>query len=469
MQYPKQNPLETQSIGRLVARFALPGVVSMLVNSLYNIVDQIFIGQGVGYLGNGATNVVFPFTMFALALALLVGNGAATYLSLRMGERMTAEAKQGVGNAVTVLGILGILFLILGGLFLKPLLTLFGATELLMPYALAYGRIIIIGLPFSIIGTGINSIIRADGAPRFAMTSMVLGAVINTILDPLFIFVFHMGMEGAAIATVISQVASFVVSVAYLRHMKSFHFEKRDFIPHRQTVFDVSKLGISNFITQFSTVLVIMVVNNLFVLYGTASSYGAEIPLTAHGIVMKVYSIFSGVLVGLGTGAQPILGYNYGAGNMARVKKTFGVTVMIATCIGLVATVAFQVFPHAIVNLFGSGGDLYNDFAVKDFRIFLMLCILSGFQIVSSIFLQSLGQVAMAAVTSLSRQIIIFIPTSILLCRMIGVEGVMWAGPISDGLAFILSLILVIFVLRKLGKVQHVQCLSVAPVADIGE
>ena len=304
-------------------KFAVPCVISLLVNSLYNIVDQIFIGWGVGYLGNGATNVVFPITIIALAFASMIGDGGAAFLSLKLGEGDIDSAKKGVGNAVIMVTVVSIALMAVFLIFINPILTLFGATDALRSYALEYGYIIGMGLPFMMIPTALNSMIRADGSPKYAMFSMILGAVINTVLDPIFIFVFHMGVQGAAIATVLGQVGSFIVSVAYLFRFKTFHVDTSAFRLRAKNCKNVLSLGISSFITQIAITIVMALSNNLLASYGAQSVYGAEIPLTAMGIVMKVNQILISILVGISTGAQPIIGFNYGSKNFLRVRKAF--------------------------------------------------------------------------------------------------------------------------------------------------
>lgn len=446
----KQNPLGTQPIGRLMARFAVPCIISLVVNALYNIVDQIFIGWGVGYLGNGATNVVFPLTVIALAFALLIGDGGASYFSLKLGAGEKDKAQKGVANVITLLVIAGVAIFALTALLLQPLCKLFGATDVIMPYALEYGGVITLGLPFVIVGTGLNSIIRADGSPKYAMVSMLLGAAINTILDPIFIFAFGWGVRGAAIATVVGQVASFVLSALYLRKFKNIRITKRDLVPSRKVSGRVLSFGVSSFINQVAIVVVMGVTNNMLIYYGAQSVYGAEIPLTALGIVMKVNQIMIAVLIGVATGAQPIIGYNYGAGNRTRVMKTYKLAVVAASAFSVICFLCFTFLPEQIVLLFGQGDALYMEFAVKCFRIFLCLCAFTGFQKVSAIFLQAIGRPVQSAAISLARQVICLVPAAILLPRVLGVEGVLWAGPVADGLALVLTVFIMIFEFRRL-------------------
>lgn len=440
-----QSPFATEPIGRLIVKFVVPSVIALLVNSLYNIVDQIFIGWGVGYLGNGATNIVFPITIIALALSMMIGNGGAAYLSLKMGEGEVETAKKGVGNAVTLVTIVSILLAVIFLVWIDPILTLFGATDVLRPFALEYGFIIGAGLPFMMISAAINSMIRADGSPKYAMLSMVIGAIINVILDPVFIFVFQMGVKGAAIATIIGQVASFVVSVLYMPHFKSVQLNKSSFAPCAKVSVNIVIFGLSSFITQFAITIVMALTNNLLAKYGAQSVYGAEIPLTATGIVMKVNQIMIAILLGIATGTQPIIGYNYGAKSYHRVKKALEISLIASEIVSVAAFLIFQFAPMSVVSLFGSEEGLYNEFAVKAFRIFLMLCPLTGFQTIAAVYLQAVGKPVKSAILSLARQIIFFVPTALILPVFLGVEGVLWTGPVADGLAFLLSLAFLLY------------------------
>lgn len=440
-----QSPFATEPIGRLIVKFAVPSVIVLLVNSLYNIVDQIFIGWGVGYLGNGATNIVFPITIIALALSMMIGNGGAAYLSLKMGEGEVETAKKGVGNAVTLVTIVSILLAVIFLVWIDPILTLFGATDVLRPFALEYGFIIGAGLPFMMISAAINSMIRADGSPKYAMLSMVIGAIINVILDPVFIFVFQMGVKGAVIATIIGQVASFVVSVLYMPHFKSVQLHKSSFAPCAKVSVNIVIFGLSSFITQFAITIVMALTNNLLAKYGAQSVYGAEIPLTATGIVMKVNQIMIAILLGIATGTQPIIGYNYGAKSYHRVKKVLEISLIASEIVSVAALLTFQFAPMSVVSLFGSEEGLYNEFAVKAFRIFLMLCPLTGFQTIAAVYLQAVGKPVKSAILSLARQIIFFVPTALILPIFLGVEGVLWTGPVADGLAFLLSLAFLLY------------------------
>ena len=453
------SPFATEPIGRLILKFAIPSVIALLVNSLYNIVDQIFIGWGVGYLGNGATNVVFPITIIALALSMMIGNGGAAYLSLKLGEGESESARKGVGNAVTLVVVVSILLAVVFLVFIDPILTLFGATDMLRDYALEYGWVIGLGLPFMMISAAINSMIRADGSPKYAMGSMVIGAILNVILDPVFIFIFHMGVRGAAIATVIGQVASFLVSVVYVPRFKTVRPNAAAFRLNVKTCGNIVTFGLSSFITQFAITIVMALTNNLLAIYGASSIYGAEIPLTATGIVMKVNQIMISILLGIATGTQPILGYNYGAKRYDRVKKALEISLIASEVISILAFLLFQFAPMSVVTLFGSEEGLYNEFAVKAFRILLMLCPLTGFQTIAAVYLQAIGKPVKSAILSLARQIIFFVPAALILPTFLGVEGVLWTGPVADGLAFLLSLALLLYERHHLKK-GHTRQLS---------
>ena len=450
----EENILGHEKIGKLMVKFSIPCIISLLVNALYNIVDQIFIGWGVGYLGNGATNVVFPLTMVCLAFALMFGDGGAAYLSLKLGEKKKEEASKGVANAITISVIVAIL---LGAgilVFLPQLLTLFGCTDVLRDYAQKYGFIISIGLPFMIIGTTLNSIIRADGNPKYAMISMVLGAILNVILDPIFIFVFKMGVEGAAIATVISQIVTFLINVIYIKKFQTITLEKDNFKLKLNIAKKVSMLGISIFITQMSIVFVIAAENNLLGKYGATSKFGSEIPITVLGIVMKISQILNSIIIGIAAGAQPIIGYNYGAEQYDRVKKTLKTVLGLSLVISTIAFILFQAIPDKLISIFGSGDETYIEFACIAFRTYLMLCICNGVQIPSGIFFQAIGKSVKSAVLSLSRQILFLIPSMVILGSMFGIEGVLYSGPFADGLAFLIAAILLIVEIKKLGKIQ---------------
>ena len=374
----------------------------------------------------------------------MFGDGASAYLSLKLGEKKKKEAEKGIGNGILLSAIVSIIFCIITLIFLPQLLTLFGCTDKLRDLAMTYGRIIAIGFPFSMIGTTLNSIIRADGNPKFAMTSMVTRAILNTILDPIFIFVFHKGVAGAAIATVISQVLTFVLNVAYIKRFKSIKLSRESFKLKAGVCRKVSMLGISSFITQMSIVCVMTAENNLLGKYGANSKYGAEIPITVLGIVMKINQILNSIIIGIAAGSQPILGYNYGAKKYDRVKKTLKIVLGSSVVISAIAFILFQTIPDKLILIFGSGDAKYMEFACLAFRTYLLLCICNGVQIPSGIFFQAIGKSTKSAILSLSRQIVILIPAMIILSSIYGIIGVLSAGPVADGLAFVLAVILLV-------------------------
>lgn len=447
-----KNPLASDSIWKLLGKYAVPCVISLLVNSLYNMVDQIFIGQGVGYLGNGATNIIYPLTVIVLAIALMLGDGGASFLSIRLGEGKSREGAKGIGSTITFSIIVGIVAAVLMAVFLEDLVYLFGCTEALYPYAMDYGRIIIIGLPFVLVGTVFTAIERADGSPKYSMSSLLVGAVTNTILDPLFIFGFHWGVKGAALATIFGQILTFLIGLYYIRHFKTIKVTREDYKIDISACKRVMGLGISSFITQMSIVIVMAVINNLLTKYGAVSEYGSEIPIAVVGIVIKVNQLVIAATVGIASGAQPIIGFNYGAGNTKRVKQTFRCVVICAEILAIISFAAYQCFPIQIISIFGKENGLYNEFAAMCFRIFLLATILNGFQTVAALFMQSIGRAVKSAVISLSRQIVFLLPAEFILSSLLGITGVLWAGPVADTLAFILALIIVGYELKKLKK-----------------
>ncbi len=448
----QENILGTEKIGKLIRKFSIPCIISMVVNALYNIVDQIFVGQGVGYLGNGATNIIFPLSILALAFALMIGDGTTAFLSLKLGEKKEKEASKGVGNGIILAIIVSIIISAICLLFLPILITLLGCTDNIRPYALDYGYIIAIGFPFMTIGTVLNSLIRADGKPRYSMTTMVLGAILNTILDPIFIFVFNMGVKGAAIATIGSQLVTAVLNVLYIKKFKSIKIEKESFKLKGTTVRKLLGLGISSFITEISIVVVIACENNMLKKCGAASKFGADIPLTVLGIVMKISNILTSIIIGIAVGSQPILGYNYGAEKYDRVKKTLKYVIGIGSIVSIIAFILFQTIPEILISLFGQGDELYTEFACMAFRIYLLFSFTYGIQIPSGIFFQSIGKSTKSAIISLSRQLLFLVPGMIILGNIFGIKGVLYAGPVADSIALIISGTLLILEVKNLNN-----------------
>lgn len=438
-----QNELATEPVGKLVAKFAVPSVISLVVTQLYNIVDQIFIGNGVGYLGNGATNIVFPITVIAHGLAMLLGCGCAAYLNLRLGEGNQRDAEKGVGNALVLLVALAVLLPIVCYAFVTPLLRLFGATDTLLPYALDYGKIIIWGFPFVILYTGLNQIIRADGSPKTAMISMLSGAILNVILDYIFVFPLQMGVKGAAIATIIGQALSLAVALFGIFRLKHIRLSLSCFKPEGRIIGRVCSIGTSSFIVQAAIVLFTAVMNNVLVKYGALTKYGSDIPLAAMGIVMKVNAIIINMIIGISIGGQPLISYSYGAENFQRVKAALKTVLLTCIAVGTIAFVVVEFFPAQVSALFGDEGSLYTEFAVKCFRVLLCLCILNAAQQCAGIFMQSIGKPGLSIFLSLTRQVIFLIPAILLMSWFLGLDGALWACPLADLLAFAVAAVCV--------------------------
>ena len=453
----EENILGTEKISKLMLKFSIPPIISLVVNSLYNIVDQIFIGWGVGYLGNGATNVVFPITVLAMAFAFMIGDGGAAYLSLKLGQKKKDDASKGVANSIIIATIVSIIMFVGGLVFLPQLLNLFGCTDGLRPYAIGYGRIVVIGLPFFILGSVLNGMIRADGSPKYAMISMVTGAILNIILDPIFIFPLNMGVQGAALATIISQFVTFLMNVLYIKKFKTIELSKKTFKLESKVILKVLSLGISSFINQMSFVLLISIQNNLLGKYGAETKYGQDIPITVLGIVMKINQILNSIIIGVAVGAQPIVGYNYGAEKFDRVKKTLKTVLATTLTVSCTAFVLFQTIPEKLISIFGSGDENYMEFACLTFRIYLLLCIANGVQIPSGIFFQAIGKSIKSVILSLSRQIILLIPGMIILGSIFGLIGVLYAGPVADGMAFFLSSAFLLYEMKNLGKSKKIK------------
>lgn len=459
------NPLGTENTGRLAARYAIPSVISLVVNSLYNMVDQVFIGQGVGYLGNAATNVIMPMTLILMAVAMMFGNGASAYMSLQLGKGDAQKAAKGVGNMVTLLIGSGILFLILFEIMLQPVCYLFGARGEVMGYAMDYGKIIVLGFPVFVIGVGFGNVIRADGRPKASMTGMLIGCVTNMILDPIFIFGCKWGVQGAAWATIIGQLLNAVFYIVCLYRFQTIRLKRTDFIPHLHTAGRIVSLGMSSFFTQIAGTVVIAVQNNLLVKYGARSVYGADIPMAALGITMKTSQLITSIAMGIASGVQPILGYNYGSRQYDRVKQTFKISIGTCTVIMFAALFVFQVFPEAIIHIFGQESELYMEFAVKCFRIYLLACFMIPSGMVIGIFYQAIGKPVPAMAISLSRQIVFLIPAMFILSAVWGIDGLLWSGPVSDMLSGVVAILVVRSGWRNIFEEKNVKkCTQALPV-----
>lgn len=438
-----KNPLESEPIGKLILKYSLPAIASGLVSSIYNIVDQIFVGNKIGEMGNAATNVAFPLVMIITTLAMTFGAGSSASFSLYLGQHEEKKAKYIVGNGMTLMIIFGVLVAVISQIFLRQLLTAFGGRAQTLEYAIEYTRILAFGFPFAILLTGASQLIRADGSPKYAMTVTLSGAVLNCILDPIFIFGLDMGMTGAAFATVIGQFGSAILLLAYFAKFKTFRLQKQDFALRKESVSRILQLGTAAGANQLAVTIVQIVMNNTLGHYGELSQYGRDIPLACAGIISKVNSIFNGVIFGIAQSTQPILGYNCGAGNHARVKSTFKRAALIVTAISCTSFLCFQIFPRQIISIFGSGDELYYEFAARYFHIFLFCTFIVGSQILSAQFFPSIGKGGIGTIVSLSRQVFFLLPLMIIFPMFCGIDGVLWAGPIADGLAGILALLLV--------------------------
>lgn len=456
----KKNDLGKEKIGKLLLAFSIPCVISMLINSIYNIVDQIFIGKGVGTLGNAATNVIFPLVIVFSAIAGLIGNGAAANLSLRLGEENEKEAAKGVGQALVITVLISIALSIISFITMPKLIMLFGCTDNVYKYALEYGRIICIGAPFMIVYSSLSNIIRADGSPRYSMMMLVVGAIINIILDPIFIFVFNKGVAGGAIATVIGQFISFVLAIIYVRKFNSIKLTKES-IKLDKDVFRVLGLGLSSCITQCTVLVLFIFMNNMMTKMGVNSKFGADIPLSVYGVMSKVNSIYLSIVLGVSIGAQPIVGFNYGAGNKDRVRETIKKVLIINLLIGFIFNLIFFFFPRELAGIFIKKNDpsyeLFMEFAVLMCHSLFLLIGLNAVEMTGNVLIQSLGKVKKATAFAFIRQIILFIPISLLIALVLnkGIYGVVYAGCIADGLCFIIGSFMLLTEYKALSKIDY--------------
>ena len=457
----KELNLGTENIGSLIKRFSIPCVISMVVAALYNIVDQIFIGWSeVGAYGNAATNIVYPFTVLALGLALLVGDGAAAGFSIALGKGDKKQANRNVGNGLMILICLSLILCVIGFICRTQILGLFGGNPdeaECYGYATDYFKIICAGIPFYMIGQGLNGSIRADGSPKFAMACTLAGAITNLIFDPVLIFGFNMGVKGAAIATIMGQILTFVMSVVYLSKAKNFTIGIEGIKLDGTTSASIVSVGMASLIVQLSIVIIIAVNNNLLTKYGydtfasTGEAFGAVIPLAVVGIVMKVFGIVVSIVIGISLGGQPIIGFNMGAGNIKRVKETILLTTKLVLIVGTVAFLIFEIVPDAIIFMFGSHNTPeYMEYARLCIRIFLGGIILTCYIKSASIILQSMGNSVKSTVLALLRDVVIFVPASIIIATLSkSIVTMLWAAVISDVIAAIIGFIFVQSEIKK--------------------
>ena len=432
------NPLGEQPIGKLLWQFAIPSIISTLLSSLYNMVDQIFIGQRIGYLGNAATTVAYPLTFLCGALTLLFSNGAAVNFNLLNGKGDRDSAMRFAGNGFTLIAAEGVLTGLAVGLFTPFFVDLFGATEAVFPYALSYMRIVAIGVPFLVITAGGTLLIRSDGSPRYAMLCSMSGVVLNFILDYLFLFPLNMGIAGAALATILGQILSAVMVIAYLFRFKTGRFRASDFRLTGPRVGRIMAIGIAPSINQAAMMVMNLVLNGALRHYGALSAYGGSEALAAAGVVTKVNFLFYSTIIGFGIGAQPILGFNYGAGKYRRVMKTYFSALRYALGVGAIETLCFWLFPRQILQVFGSGNGGYEAFALRYMHVFMLLLILTGIPPISMHVMTSIGKGKRGVLISLSKQLTLISLLS-LLPLLFGIEGVLYAGPTADVIAALVS------------------------------
>ncbi len=439
----RREVLGTAPIGGLMLKFAVPSIVAMLVSAVYNIVDQIFIGQAVGTLGNAATNIAFPLSMSCTALGLLFGIGAAANFNLNMGRRDYERAPYFIGNGTAMLVISGVLLMLITELFLTPLLKGFGSPDDVLPYAKDYVKICALGFPFLVLTIGGGHIIRADGSPNMTMVCSLSGAILNTVLDALFVFGFNLGIAGAAWATVIGQVVSGIIVIVYMMHFKTLPLKHEHFIPQFKLVVETAALGAASCVNQLAMMVVTIVMNHSLKYYGSLSVYGESVPLAVCGIVMKVNQIFFAVIIGIAQGSQPIESFNYGAARYKRVKATYMMAIKAAACISVASFILFQTCPRALLKIFGTGSEDYYELGVRFFKIFLFFTWVNCIQPVTGQFFASVGKPTKGMFISLTRQIIFFLPVLVILPMIFGIDGILYVAPISDVLAATVAALMV--------------------------
>lgn len=447
-----ENPLGSESIGSLLRKFAIPSIVAMLVGALYNIVDQIFIGQKIGELGNAATNVAFPLIISCVAIALLIGIGGASAFNLTLGEGDSKRATYYVGNAIVMLFALGTILTIFTQVFLTPMLRFFGSPDNVLDYAGVYTRITSIGFPFLIMSIGGGHLIRADGNPKYAMICNLSGAVINMILDPVFIFGLDMDMAGAALATVIGQAFSFLLVIRYFCRYKTVRLSMHHLKLQWRYASRIIILGAAPAFNQIAMLVVQITMNKSLVHYGALSAYGESIPLASAGVINKVAMVFFSIIIGISQGMQPIAGFNYGAGRLDRVKKVYTLAMRWGFLVSVIAFLLFQLIPKPIISLFGAGTERYYDFAVSYFRVYMFFTFINFVQPISSNFFTAIGNPKKGIFLSLTRQIIFLLPFILIFSLLMGIKGIMYAGPAADFIAAVVSGAMVIAEFRNFSE-----------------
>ena len=432
------NPLGQLPVGKLVLQFAIPSIISTLVGSLYNMVDQIFIGQRIGYLGNAATTVAYPLTFLCGALTLLFSNGSAVNFNILNGKGKKEDAMTFAGNGLVMIALEGLILGVTVALFTPWFVNLFGATEEVIPYSLTYMRIIAIGVPFLALTAGGTLLVRSDGSPRYALICSMAGVALNFVLDYLFLFPLDMGIKGAALATILGQILSAVMVIGYMFHFKTGRFKKHHFLVSREKIQRIVLIGAAPSINQAAMMVMNLVLNSSLRRYGALSPYGASETLAAAGVVTKVNFLFYSTIIGCGIGGQPILGFNYGAKKYRRVTDTYFVTLRYALIVGLIETVCFWLFPRQILHLFGNGAGGYEAFALRYMHVFMLLVILSGIPPISMHVMTSIGKGNRGVLISLAKQITLIV-LLLFLPVLFGIDGVLYAGPAADIIAATVS------------------------------
>jgi len=450
------NYLGTEKIGKLLTKFSIPCVLSLIIQALYNLVDQIFIGHSpsLGATGNAATGIVYPITLIALGLGLWLGDGAAACMSISQGKKDSSKTAAGVANAIAVGFIFGAILTAAVLIFNDGILSAIGAQGEILTRAKEYSLFISIGFIFYIITSVLNPVVRADGSPTFAMIAMTAGAVTNIIFDPIFIYGLNMGMNGAALATFMGQVLSFLLHIGYLFKSKTFKITLKDFKPQFSLIGKMLKFGTTSFLTQLAIVIISITTNALLKTYSAAGGYDPQITQGVITLAFKVFGIIVSIIIGICCGGQPIIGYNYGAKNYGRVKATFRHIIVVTIIVGIIATILFEACPQIFLAIFGDGGDgvdkaAYAEFTTLTFRIYLSCILLTCVTKASSIFLQAMGKPMLAAVISVCRDVIFLVPATIITCTAGGIKTMLWSGPITDGLSLILCVILITYVFKK--------------------
>ncbi len=450
----KINPLGYEPITKLMIRFAVPSIIGMMVTALYNIADQIFIGQAVGTLGNAATNIAFPLAMSCTAIALLFGIGGAANFNLNLGRGKPDDAIYYVGNAIVCLIVCGLVLFGVTELLLHPMLRAFGSPDDVMPYAVSYVRVLAIGFPFVIFSIGGSHLIRADGSPRMAMMINLSGAIVNVFLDALFIFGLKMGMTGAALATIMGQILGACLAFWYVMHYKTVKLERIHLRPELFRIRQIAAIGLASFINQLAMMVVQITLNNSLKYYGAQSVYGEAIPIACAGIVMKTNQLFFAVVIGLAQGTQPIESFNYGARNYPRVKQAYKEAAIAGFCVSGLSFILFQTIPRQIISLFGSGSEEYFRFGVSYFRIFMFFTWINCLQPITSTFFTSIGKAWKGMFLSLTRQILFLLPLVLILPRFMGIDGILYSGPTADCAAAIAAILMAWFEFKEMDRLD---------------